>query len=248
VNPKKTYRQLTLLPAGSHSLANLTVLPGSAEARMMTVTSGRSLFGLYKNSNPNGWWVRMFLESSLPCSTRFLLTWKGQATPQRHSIFRLRLLEPTTEDIASSLWHTPSASDGEGGIMKMHKDKAGRYKLRGQVQPKNKDFWPTPTTQEIEHPEMELSKTGRRLTKDKNSSHSVGLADKVRLTPTAKNFWPTPRANKVEGYSSERFKPTLAQAVTGQKKPLGGQLNPTWVEWLMGFPIGWTDLERSETP
>lgn len=22
----------------------------------------------------------------------------------------------------------------------------------------------------------------------------------------------------------------------------GGQLNPTWVEWLMGFPLGWTDL------
>jgi hypothetical protein len=22
----------------------------------------------------------------------------------------------------------------------------------------------------------------------------------------------------------------------------GGQLNPEWVEWLMGFPIGWTEL------
>ncbi len=27
-----------------------------------------------------------------------------------------------------------------------------------------------------------------------------------------------------------------------------GALNPTWVEWLMGFPIGWTDLKHSETP
>jgi len=27
----------------------------------------------------------------------------------------------------------------------------------------------------------------------------------------------------------------------------GGQLNPTWVEWLMGFPLGWTDLKDSET-
>ena len=24
----------------------------------------------------------------------------------------------------------------------------------------------------------------------------------------------------------------------------GGALNPTWVEWLMGFPLGWTDLGR----
>lgn len=28
---------------------------------------------------------------------------------------------------------------------------------------------------------------------------------------------------------------------------VGGQLNPTWVEWLMGFPPGWTDLNASET-
>lgn len=25
---------------------------------------------------------------------------------------------------------------------------------------------------------------------------------------------------------------------------VGGQLNPTWVEWLMGFPTGWTALDR----
>jgi hypothetical protein len=29
---------------------------------------------------------------------------------------------------------------------------------------------------------------------------------------------------------------------------LGGLLNPTFCEWLMGFPIGWTELGRSETP
>jgi hypothetical protein len=28
----------------------------------------------------------------------------------------------------------------------------------------------------------------------------------------------------------------------------GGQLNPTWVEWLMGFPLGWTDCEHLATP
>lgn len=24
---------------------------------------------------------------------------------------------------------------------------------------------------------------------------------------------------------------------------VGGALNPPWVEWLMGWPIGWTDLK-----
>ncbi len=33
----------------------------------------------------------------------------------------------------------------------------------------------------------------------------------------------------------------------GMQAGNGGKLNPTWVEWLMGFPLGWTDLEGSET-
>jgi hypothetical protein len=28
---------------------------------------------------------------------------------------------------------------------------------------------------------------------------------------------------------------------------LGGQLNPSWVEWLMGWPLGWTDLQPMPT-
>ncbi|MNJ00557.1 hypothetical protein D3C73_1599170 [compost metagenome] len=27
-----------------------------------------------------------------------------------------------------------------------------------------------------------------------------------------------------------------------QPELVGGQLNPNWVECLMGFPIGWTDI------
>ena len=29
----------------------------------------------------------------------------------------------------------------------------------------------------------------------------------------------------------------------GLQTKIGGQLNPNWCEWFMGFPIGWTDLE-----
>ena len=27
----------------------------------------------------------------------------------------------------------------------------------------------------------------------------------------------------------------------------GGALNPTWVEWLMGWPLGWTVLDAAAT-
>jgi hypothetical protein len=55
---------------------------------------------------------------------------------------------------------------------------------------------------------------------------------------------PTPTChNAKEGaHPSEynRNTPTLATHA-------GGQLNPTWVEWLMGWPLGWTDLKPLET-
>ena len=61
--------------------------------------------------------------------------------------------------------------------------------------------------------------------------------------------WPTPRSSMTGGATDNRLldkERNLEKAVaqTGDR----GQLNPTWVEWLMGFPSGWTDLEDSETP
>ena len=55
------------------------------------------------------------------------------------------------------------------------------------------------------------------------------------------SMWPTPRANKPEGYSSAEFRPTLAQVATGEEKPIHGQLNPDWVDTMMGFPAGWSE-------
>jgi hypothetical protein len=58
-------------------------------------------------------------------------------------------------------------------------------------------------------------------------------------------LWPTPTAHlaKETNAPSEatRNEPTISSLV-------GGSLNPTWVEWLMGFPEGWTDLKPSEMP
>jgi len=66
----------------------------------------------------------------------------------------------------------------------------------------------------------------------------------------ARTMWPTPTAHlhKEGGYPAEytRNTPTLtAEATQSEGKPhSSGSLNPAWVEWLMGFPEGWTDLKR----
>jgi len=47
--------------------------------------------------------------------------------------------------------------------------------------------------------------------------------------------------------TGHRKKP-YAQGGEALSYQVGGQLNPTWVEWLMGFPTGFSDCEDSETP
>jgi hypothetical protein len=62
--------------------------------------------------------------------------------------------------------------------------------------------------------------------------------------PTAAKMFPTPQsgANNLaaHGAMSGNFKTKLCESLG---IPITGQLNPMWVEWLMGFPIGWSDLD-----
>lgn len=68
-------------------------------------------------------------------------------------------------------------------------------------------------------------------------------------TMAKQNKWPTPKASdwKNNGSPSEmrRHSPTLG-AVIGYQS--GGKLNPQWVEWLMGYPSGWTELSAWAIP
>jgi hypothetical protein len=104
-------------------------------------------------------------------------------------------------------------------------------------------LWPTPTTQETEHLNAELTTTGRRKSKNGKSSHSLNLADAVQK-------WPTPMAQGAGGSGHWNMveKMYLENQISYEEKMAlqagrGGKLNPAWVEWLMGFPIGWTDLK-----
>lgn len=74
--------------------------------------------------------------------------------------------------------------------------------------------------------------------------HSVNLSQAVRM-------WQTPNASKAGNDTTltksgdGRVRPNkLGWAVSAQTQPMaGGQLNPDWTEWLMGWPVGWTSLE-----
>ena len=71
-----------------------------------------------------------------------------------------------------------------------------------------------------------------------------GLAH--RTSEKGSLLWPTPvRSDAVGGRCYQ--KPPGREGGFALKEITPGALNPTWVEWLMGFPPGWTDLEHSET-
>jgi hypothetical protein len=96
-------------------------------------------------------------------------------------------------------------------------------------------LWPTPTAH--------------------NAKEGAYPAEFLRKTPTLAaqvqiKKWPTPQASdnrdrgNISSPSVQRRieigkQVSLSQSVSTES----GQLNPMWVEWLMGWPLGWTDLQ-----
>lgn len=131
--------------------------------------------------------------------------------------------------------------------------------------------WPTPTSADASMGSIitkdrfsALVETGKPATRKDGGEYGVGLLEMVLArqmfaTPTAtanqlapsmqkhpgcRAMWPTPTAHNAKECNAPaeqtRNTPTLAAQA-------GGKLNPPWVEWLMGWPIGWTDCEPLET-
>jgi hypothetical protein len=76
-----------------------------------------------------------------------------------------------------------------------------------------------------------------RQTKRNRRSGGVNLREAIKTWPT-----PTVQDASNNGGPSQYKRNSLPLNAAA-----GGALNPTWVEWLMGFPAGWTDLGDLET-
>ena len=71
----------------------------------------------------------------------------------------------------------------------------------------------------------------------------------VRKSQGKVEAWPTPRTKGMCGGSGSwelLKKNTTIEEARQMGAGNGGQLNPMWVEWLMGWPLGWTDLKPLE--
>jgi len=175
------------------------------------------------------------------------------------------------EGSGASLWPTPQAVDGSaGGIISP--DDTYIQKESGLFRKINRNgtdgsvglarmvkLWPTPRAQEPGRTtegygrglqELVEGKEQRKLwptptQRDyKGTSAEEGLIrndgkSRMDQLPNAVKFWPTPRQFMYKDSTTDRNKGNIGEKV-------GGQLNPDWVEQLMNFPEGWTDLEVDE--
>jgi hypothetical protein len=131
-------------------------------------------------------------------------------------------------------------------------------------------MWPTPRASET----FQGYETLNALKDGNQSWMGSGRGATLTTAVMARNLWPTPIASDSRGSSgrpapgmqvqlvdavkfatplSRDYRSGKASQATHDKnsRPLseqiGGSLNPTWVEWLMGWPLGWTDLKPLAT-
>ncbi|MGV4658308.1 hypothetical protein ACRULD_31735 [Burkholderia pseudomallei] len=139
---------------------------------------------------------------------------------------------------AAKLWPTPTASLADkGGRITPRKGHEGVTLIEAV----SSRMYPTPCA---------IDAGSGRV----NKSPSPGAAERPTLAMMArKGMWPTPCASASKGSSpaalkrksgKDRSNDRIDHAVMASD---GGQLNPEWVEWLMGWPIGHTALEPLET-
>lgn len=162
-------------------------------------------------------------------------------------------LAPLTNETGSGFWPTPCLP-GNGGSN-------GKAKLKAML-------WPTPCAMEPEK-DLENFQNKRSLPRaQRGGGQGPNLATAVKIWPTPRSSdgdrtgtAPKPEWNRdlisnrlrdlVQLYPTPTVQDAKNNGAPSQMerhtKPLnavvGGSLNPDWVEWLMGWAIGWTDLK-----
>jgi len=256
------------------SPASLSVRPGSDEARRMTVRSGLKCLELSTRRGPLGSLEKMLAASSAWNSTKCLLTWKWKATPQGRSILELSASTPRTagcesgllptaraemahgscksrvdnpelarkecriEDVIGAMLKTPSAVETEGGVMEIRPGCDGHYKLRDQIA-----MLPTPQNRDYRSPDLPESGNYQRKVE---RGFTIDLNSRVALLPTPQAFYAKSEDGWEMGSEWDRNKKehTLPKAVGTSR---GLKLQPAFVEWMMGYPLGFTHVESPDS-
>ncbi len=126
----------------------------------------------------------------------------------------------------------------------LHSDGSGEHSQQSERQvPELGDSRGENNVADTDGTHQQRGRISSRVQTQHNLSHSDSSYGRQRL-------WPTPTAsdNRDRGHKGmpaikrrmEKGKQLNLSMVVSETS---GSLNPQWVEWLMGYPEGWTDLE-----
>lgn len=193
-------------------------------------------------------------------------TWPRWGMMQDGACWELGTLVRPINATECGCWRTPAAREpgvsvarletksGEPvGSMCRHYDRqTGRMAQIGLTQQViAKASWPTPTAAEAtkipatvnygqvglnNHPRIRGYPTRERMKKDRKGLDGGTQTQQKWRTPQSRD-WKGPCGRAYKGEAKDQ--PSQTQQA--------GQLNPSWVEWLMGWPIEWTGLKPLET-
>lgn len=237
---------LTLSAAGSP--AKTSALQAKArDSAESDPDSGLRWQGLWAKFDPNTCSLKTAQHSLLEDLTGCLVTLPRSGLMRHGECYQLPILAHPICGKESGLWPTPCATDSSDRKVsaRMHETKTGLFKQVGkngtlsQVRLSQvvkhraaQKSMPTPTTQDNAQIRGQYA----------NPNSGTTLGGFVRMSPTA-------TASAAKGWSAghnraqtnDRLDYTIEREanVSGQT----GRLNPEFVEWLMGWPIGHTGLE-----
>lgn len=202
-------------------------------ARALLATAracGLSLTALSESSSPPGSSSKTSRVAPHAGSMPYVGAWKDADTKRylsrcRRALSALRT--GATESSSSVDWSTPLAGDAQ----RSGDRNRGRFRnLHGDVRD-----WPTAVTTDAKGARRNSAR-GDHWT----SNQGETLTDAVRAE------WPTITASRY-GSQNNGTRDGVTEYATKGTKSLdglavaeGGTLNPSWVEALMGFPLGWT--------
>jgi len=193
-------------------------------------------------------------------------TWPKQGMMQDGRCWVQTMLGPDTGVRGSGFWLTPSQVNiaersqeswekrvayrkkigrngvGFGCLAEQVKASKGRKKPITYV-PNQEDKWATPT-------KMDSSNIKAERKFHPGGGQHPPLCQQVKGMKKPEK-WPTPMSSDSHGASNVSIKKgnpkyRLREEVHVEKQTSDqkqGQLNPDWVEWLMGWPIGWSSLD-----
>lgn len=223
---------LTSSPEDSHARtsAQQEKAPASPEPDPVSGHTWRESSARY-DRNSHGWKTHQCLwEEALPWSSVTLPKWGMM----RDGVLWERTMPGLLISVSGSgFWPTPCLP-GKGGTN-------GKKKLKEMLS------WPTPTAMDSSQTLIETEEQWIERNKRKKSENpNLGQIQKSLRSVV---HWPTPTACMQKGSSQaaltrkdgqSRENDRLDHSVMASD---GGQLNPTWVEWLMGWPLLWTSTE-----